>query len=404
MISSPIPPWTLTHSPRRWQSEALEVWSEELRGIASVVTGAGKTTFAQMCMNHFRNVNPDARFIIIVPTTALLDQWYVSLIEDLHLPTDAIVTYSGEGSPAEPGIVNIMVVNTARKRAPQLAMPDTMLIVDECHRTASESNAQSLKGSYAATLGLSATPERQYDNLYQQVLVPALGPIIYRYNYKNALQDGVIVPFNLTNVKTDMTTSEQQRYDAATIDIAASYHKFQQGLLTKQTLVRKLQHRSRISSTSRHRVPATIRLVEDNRDGRILIFHESIQWATAIQRILSIRGINATIYHSHISPEFRRDNLRLYRTGVFSVLVTCRALDEGVNIPETNVAIVASSTASTRQRIQRLGRVLRPAVNKEDATIYTIYATQQEEERLAHEATNLLGVSKVTWMYSRYGV
>ena len=93
----------------------------------------------------------------------------------------------------------------------------------------------------------------------------------------------------------------------------------------------------------------------------------------------------------------RRDNLRLYRQGIFDVLVSCRALDEGMNVPETAVAIVASSTASYRQRIQRLGRVLRPAPGKRMASIYTIYATNQEEERLKEEAAGLQNAEAVQW-------
>jgi superfamily II DNA or RNA helicase len=89
--------------------------------------------------------------------------------------------------------------------------------------------------------------------------------------------------------------------------------------------------------------------------------------------------------------------LRLFRRGAFDVLVTCRALDEGTNVPETRVAIIASSTASTRQRIQRLGRVLRPAQGKLLATIYTVYATEIEKDRLAREAMTLTGAEAVSW-------
>ena len=405
MISSTISPWTLTFSPRRWQSEALAIWTEGLRGIASVVTGAGKTAFAQMCMNHFRKLYPEGRFVIIVPTSALLDQWYVSLREDFHVPAESIATYSGEGKPDRAATVNLMVVNTARQYAAALTnVPRVMLIADECHRIASKANALALQGNYTATLGISATPERQYDNLYKEVLVPALGPAIYHYTYNDALADGVIVPFDLINIMTPMADEEQDRYDAATSDIARTFQRFNEGLVSRETLVRKLQNRARISATSKLRAPVSIKLVEDNRDARIIVFHESIDWATVIQRVLVDRGLSATIYHSHIRPELRRDNLRLYRSGVFNVLVTCRALDEGVNIPETNVAIVASSTASIRQRIQRLGRVLRPAPNKKRASIYTIYMTEAEEERLAAEASELIGASNITWMKSKYGV
>jgi superfamily II DNA or RNA helicase len=107
------------------------------------------------------------------------------------------------------------------------------------------------------------------------------------------------------------------------------------------------------------------------------------------------------VYHSRIGHVVRRENLRLFRRGVFDVLVCCRALDEGMNVPEASVAIVASSTASTRQRIQRLGRVLRPAPGKTSATIYTLYATSQERERLIREERSVTEYATVRWQKVR---
>jgi superfamily II DNA or RNA helicase len=71
-----------------------------------------------------------------------------------------------------------------------------------------------------------------------------------------------------------------------------------------------------------------------------------------------------------------------------------------MNAPETTVAVIASSTASVRQRIQRLGRVLRPAPGKTHATVYTIYATASEEQRLRKEENGLHGVASVAWLKS----
>lgn len=393
--------WTLAKTPRTWQADALNAWAVSLRGIASVVTGGGKTTFAQMCMQIFRERYPAGRFVIIVPTLALLDQWYVSLREDLLVPEDAIATFSGEGRPDNFSTVNLMVVNTARTHAPKASeMTEAMLIVDECHRVASQSNSLALNGNYVATLGISATPEREYDDLFDTILVPALGPVIFKYDYNQALQDGVIVPFDLINVATDMTSEEQQKYDDATLDIARTFQRVQSGDIDRSVLIRKLQRRARLAASSIQRIPVTIRLAEQHRDNRLIIFHENIESADAILRILNGRGFNSTVYHSKIGPELRRDNLRLYRRGMFDVLVTCRALDEGVNIPETDVAIVASSTGSTRQRIQRLGRVLRPAPGKPRAKIYTIYVSKPEENRLAKEALELAGTGEIAWMRS----
>jgi superfamily II DNA or RNA helicase len=89
--------------------------------------------------------------------------------------------------------------------------------------------------------------------------------------------------------------------------------------------------------------------------------------------------------------------LHEYRTGKIKVLVSCRALDEGFNVPETEVGIIAASTATYRQRVQRLGRVLRPATGKERAIIYSIVASAPEIRRLAAEAEDLKEIAKVEW-------
>jgi superfamily II DNA or RNA helicase len=86
-----------------------------------------------------------------------------------------------------------------------------------------------------------------------------------------------------------------------------------------------------------------------------------------------------------------------YRRGQIDALVTCRALDEGFNVPETEVGIIAASTATQRQRIQRLGRVVRPAKGKTGALIYTLVATGPEIQRLKEEEERLEGVATVTW-------
>lgn len=87
-----------------------------------------------------------------------------------------------------------------------------------------------------------------------------------------------------------------------------------------------------------------------------------------------------------------------YRQGRIQVLVSCRALDEGFNVPETEIGIIAASTATHRQRVQRLGRILRPAGNKDHAIIYSIVAAAPEIRRLAKEAEDLEEIAEVTWV------
>lgn len=391
--------WQLSAKPRDWQANALRAWQRSFRGVASVVTGAGKTVFAEMCMLAFREARPSGKVIVVVPTVALLDQWVVSLMEDLNVPEGEIGTFSGLGKSSTLKGVNIFVINTARQLGRYLKPNvDTFLIVDECHRAGSVMNAQALACEHQATLGLSATPEREYDSGFEEAIAPALGPIIYHYRYEDAYRDKVITPFELVNVRADFQGRELVEYERLTKRAAQEYRRIEAGSGSQERLRYLLQKRAAVSGCALMRVPVAAALAEQHRGKRTLIFHERIEAAAQLLKILEARKHSATIYNTRIGPVIRRDNLRMYRRGMFDVLISCRALDEGTNVPETAVAIIASSTASQRQRIQRLGRVLRPADGKEKATVVTIYITDAEEERLKKEAKRLGNIAKVTWL------
>ena len=267
----------------------------------------------------------------------------------------------------------------------------------ECHRAGSPENAKALRGDHAAALGMSATPNRDYDDGLDDFLIPALGPVIFEYGYNEAARDGVISPFNLVNVRIDLLPDEEAEYESLTRQLHRVMRTSSDGLSKDARVNRILQRRARVVALASMRVPVAVRIASDHPAEKTLVFHEEIEGAERIYELLAERSLNTTIYHSRISPVIRRDNLRLFRRGAFDVLVSCRALDEGANVPETSVAILSSSTASARQRIQRMGRVLRPALGKSHATIYTVYATDPEERRLAREARKLVEASSVSW-------
>ena len=391
--------WKVAGTPREWQKEALREWhARHERGIAHVVTGAGKTHFAELCIAEFLNERPGGRVIVLVPTLALFDQWYVDLREDLDVDPDQIGLFSGEQRSTKPRLLNLVVLNTGRDLAPRLAEgADTLLIVDECHRAAPPMNAMALRGHHQATLGLSATPQREYDEGLEEVLVPALGEIFFSYGYDEAKRDGVISAFSLINVSVPLTDSEAAEYEALSGRVARAVRLYESGEEDDTKLRRLLRERAGVAASARMRVPVAVRIADGHRGRRVVIFHERIDAAEEIYALLKERGHNVTLYHSQIGEAVRRDNLRLFRRGVFQVLVSCRALDEGMNVPETEIGIIASSTASTRQRIQRLGRVLRPAPGKDAALVYTLYATEIEERRLEKEAESLEAASEVKW-------
>lgn len=399
------PQWKVKYSLREWQDRAIRTWRSERRGVVSVVTGGGKTVFAETCMAEFFGGSPNGLAVIIVPTSALLDQWFLSLQDELGVPKEEIGLLGGGERPHEGAKIIIAVINSARRVNGTWAESERpkMLIVDECHRAGSPENAKALQGVFSATLGLSATPVREYDDGFQAYVEPALGPVIYEYTYVEAYADGVITPFELHNVRVAMLEDEQDRYDRLNKRVRTAFARGQTAD-DDESLRRLLQQRAAVSGTALMRIPVAVKLIEDHRGERAIIFHERTDAADQILRLLQQRGHSATIYHAGLAPALRRENLRLFRRGVFDVLVCCRALDEGMNVPETSVAVVASSTASERQRIQRLGRILRPAKCKTAATVYTIFATNEEHDRLAAEAEKLSGIAATTWHEGRAAV
>ena len=253
--------------PRRWQIEALAHWEETGRGIVSVVTGGGKTAFAILAYLALRRRLPRVRLVVVVPSIALLDQWVVALTTDGEIAPADISTYSGEGRASRPGRANLLVINTARALASQIAAePETLFVVDECHRAGSPENARALDVQARFRLGLSATPTRDFDHGFSQYIEPALGPIIYEYGYVEAKRDNVIADFALHNFRFELSADEQSDYEALTRRVGRALAQSPEGLEDIR-VKRLLLQRSRLVADSPRRTAASV-AVSQRFEGR----------------------------------------------------------------------------------------------------------------------------------------
>jgi superfamily II DNA or RNA helicase len=263
------------------------------------------------------------------------------------------------------------------------------------HRYAGSENVRALLGPHAYTLGLSATVEGGFDTSAAEKLITALGPIFYRYTLQQALADGVLARLALSNIRVSMLEEEQRRYDALSTRIRILAARF--GISDERTQ-HTLRARARVAALAAIRIPVTVRLALDSAGKKLIVFHESVDHAIDIANLLTARGLNTSVYHSRMSPIARRESLRLFLRGVNEVMVACRALDEGLNAPSVEMAIIASGTATARQRIQRIGRVLRVTPKKESALVTTLFASEPEKQRLDREVESMQGlVASVQW-------
>lgn len=377
---------------RAWQKEALRLWSKNLNGVVSVVTGGGKTFFAILCLVKFFRSFPDGRVVIIVPTKALQAQWCFELINVLKADEKKISLFPGKENFVS--LLNVIVVNTARNISKSMFdNKDLFLIVDECHRCGSQKNSQALNFNTKAELGLSATPERENDSGFEDYIKPKLGPIIYRYSYKEAFKDNVISDFDVFNIKTRLTFKEKQDYTALSKRIAIELGK---KAYSKEKLDMLLIKRARISKDSVNRIPVAVKIIKNEKTKKTIVFTESISQADTICMKMNDLGYNASVYHTGVSKNIRSLTLSEFYDGTCRILVTCTALDEGLNVPDIEVAVIVSQTMSLRQRIQRVGRALRRG--KKRAKIYTIYITDDEKNTLIKEFANLHDISTFKWL------
>lgn len=410
-------PFELSTELYRWQKEAKKAWWENNgKGIVKVVTGAGKTVFALSLISDLYKSTAykdgGLKTIIIVPTSALLDQWLISLMDKLNIPRKKIALFYGhEKESLSDPIVLLYIVNSAREYISEhfknyFSDSDTFLIADECHRYGSKENSKIFKVSYSYTLGLSATPERYGDLGFEEKIAPNLGKIIFSYFYNDALRDGIIPPYRLKRVKVKLTEQEYYQYEEYTNQISkigrilfskypgleetkpseffkklgSLYEKTHDNLIERYTSL--LNARKGIIHTSRSKFEALKWLIsnENLRDEKILIFHERIEVVEKIFEYLKERSFRVGIYHTHLPFDKRLENISNYRKGNISILVSCRALDEGFDVPEASAGIIVAGTSSVRQWIQRMGRILRRTPGKEFARIYVVFVDIVEKD------------------------
>ena len=378
---------------RLWQEAAFNNWiANNLRGIVEVATAGGKTRFALECLVHYKSIVTNECIVIITPTTALADQWNFALIEDMGISETDICIWPESADLKKK--VHILVINTARTKLPKIIEmhPEAFVIADEVHRFGSQENSKAFGSKFKYSLGLTATAEREFDEGLSEILIPAFGKIIYEYSLIDASKDEIISPFALINVEVPLLDNEQDDYDKLSKSIARAL-----GQRNTEKAMLLSMRRANVAKNSSMRVPSALQIARLEKDQKILIFHESIEKAEEIHTQLQSEGFSVGIYHSQIHGPLRRETLYRYKRGMIRILISCRALDEGVDIPDANVAIIAAYTSSLRQRVQRLGRVLRKHPTKDYATIYTLYSTDKERSQLVSEMERLDGVANITW-------
>lgn len=405
---------------RQWQSEALRAWhANQRRGIIASATGTGKTRLAIEAVREA--LAAGGHVMVVVPTRTLQDQWLRTL-RAAQLVRARIGTIGGIAPDPNPDyLVLVAVIDSARDGAKMLirhwnqkAGP-TLLIVDECHWAGSAFNRGVFDGEAKWTLGLSATPERGDDGL-DEVLVPSLGPIVYRYPIRTAMDDGVLADIRILNLLVDMPRADVHEYEVIqrrTAEVKSKLETAHPELFENEDwtwavqsasttipeamkLVRLVALRRRMLASNASRMASFGRIVGQGllEKRRTIIFNETIQQAEASAEHLRAENVRFSIDHSMISPRLRAGEIAAFRTGERDVLVAVRTADEGLDVPDADQAIILAGTSNPRQRVQRIGRIVRLG-DVAPRAISILAAGTVEETVVANRDVALFGPHRV---------
>ena len=385
---------------REWQENAFPLWWAKKRGIIKVVTGGGKTVFAIHCLKKYLEEEPNKSILIVVPSIALLDQWYEGI--SLNFKNKDIALNGGGEQITDLSKVCITTIDSLKNIISKVEQQSTLLIVDECHKIGTEKRGEMLAGNWHATLGLSATPERDYDDNFYIIIKRILGDIIFDYDYIDAREDEVIVNFKLLYAYAEMTEAENDKYKDFTKKIQRRAATIGGNNMNDYPLKMLIFNRARMVKNSKNRIPSGIKLLQKYKRDSWIVFTENKKQAKEFNKIINKKGYKSAIYNTDLDNAEREENLNNFKSGNLNVLVSCTALDEGFDMPEADGAMILSASSSKRQRIQRMGRVLRITANKENALIVTVYSSKTEFEKLREESNRykLEGVP-VKWQQMR---
>ncbi|OLZ40918.1 DNA repair helicase [Natrinema saccharevitans] len=382
---------------RPYQERALEAWLDTDRwtdapgpepaarapaGVLELPTGSGKTVIALQAIERL-----SVPTLVVVPTIDLVEQWERELEREFGGP---IGRFGGGEQRLEP--ITVSTYDSAYLKADSVGDRFGFAVFDEAHHLGGEGYREIARLLAApARVGLTATFERP-DGAHE-VVEGLVGPLVHRVDVDDLAGDH-LAAYDLKRLEVSLTPEERTEYErdqeVFTDYLAKSNIEMRSGA-DYQELVKRSgsdpeareallarQRAREIMFGSEAKLEALSGILDDHRDDRVIVFtaHNDLAYD------VSERFLTPTITHRTGTAE-RRGILERFREGTYSRIATSNVLDEGVDVPDANVAVVLSGSGSEREFVQRLGRILRPTADGGRAILYEVVAADTGEERIA---------------------
>lgn len=381
------------------QQEAIDWWrNHNYRGILAMATGTGKTYTALRAAR----LQADTRLtIIVVPTKVLIDQWLSELVGVFGEDTEILECTGRENwreqilEVVDPFRLGDLGQIATRERSVLITTPHTassdafrravkhipenrlQMIIDEVHNIGSEQFRKTLEIDAGRRLGLSATPNRQWDEEGTRIIYEYFGgQDPFRFTTEEAIKNGYLAEYDYHPLLCELSAEEYEDYLEYTNELGQIQAQIQNTPSPPKRLFDRreqiLRDRARIKKRAIRKPARFGAFLDTEHPTPVIVFCEDNEQIDEIQDELEKRDKRYGVYVSD-RPDEQANAFHKFETGAIDYLLAIRCLDEGVDVPDCPTAVIISSSTNTREFIQRRGRVLRTSDRKEHAVIYDLF-------------------------------
>ena len=415
--------------PREYQMIAFENWkNNNQKGLFAMATGTGKTITSLNCLFEIYQRKGYYKAIILVPTVTLVNQWEQECRKFCFSNITKVYSknktwrdeverllfnekYKTDNEPEVSYIIISTYSSYAREKVFNVLngfdKKRLLLIADECHNMGSSSLVKRLTDiPYLRRIGLSATPERQFDDKGNGKLLKFFASeksYTYEYSMEDAINNGVLCRYLYFPHLVQLTQNEMDAYVELSNKIAKYFNiekeyfddvdeKLKMLLLIRKRIIHKAERKLDVFRDiieKRYQRKGNLKytlvyvpegnkpdyvggnddfdMIEDicdDSDAEHLI-NQYTQVVAEVDDHITVRKF--------VSGQKEREQiLSDFADGKLQVLTSMKCLDEGVDVPRSELAIFCSSTGNPRQFIQRRGRVLRTHPDKKMAELHDL--------------------------------
>lgn len=378
---------------RPYQLEALKAWKNAgYKGILQMATGTGKTRTAIHAIKGFQKATTNGLVVVTVPKQQLALQWHnelqeaglnaVLVYDDIKKWTSRVENISELHRATESAVGALPILVCVNKsfnstfqnylRNFEQSSNQRMIIVDECHHFNGTQQIGNLPIKFHFRLGLSATPYEEDD---QRLLEKYFGDVVFEYSVREAIEDKWLCRYDYHPLLIELTDQEAQGYIKTMRDIDRGATDAGRNIAAEDEADRILD-----GLVNKH-LALEEHLLHDGVTAKTLFYcgegfvelpsGEKLRQINATVRVLhGLKWRVSTITAQENSPKDRALKLADFEQERIDAIASMRILDEGIDIPDCRKAYILAGQRSERQAIQRRGRILRKASNKEKAMLY----------------------------------